>query len=229
MDFVRSGSEEGTCMNVKSIVVIVAFLTAGASLVAQQTRPLSPVGTASAQVLGKWVKGETTAYTMGGERYLEGKWIDITYGRPLLRVREAFGGSGAEYGKATNAGAPVWRAGANLSTRIKSEVPLAIGGKAMPAGEYSVFIDLKQPTEWTFIVADWAVAPRLNANIPGALFGAFDYTPEKDILRAPMKVESLPFKVEQLEWQFVDMTNDGGRLAIMWDKTMASVPFTVAR
>ena len=216
-------------MKSKFFVLTVALIAAGASAIAQQARPLSPVGTASAQVLGKWVKGETTAYTMGGERYLEGKWIDITYGRPLLRGREAFGGRGAEYGKATNAGAPVWRAGANLSTRIKSEVPLAIGGKTMPAGEYSVFIDLKQPTEWTFIVADWAVAPKLNANIPGALFGAFDYTPEKDILRAPMKVESLPFRVEQLEWQFVDMTTDSGRLAIMWDKTMGSVAFTVAR
>ncbi len=213
----------------RSIAVIVALLVAGVSLVAQQARPLSPVGTASAQVLGKWVKGETTAYTMGGERYLEGKWIDITYGRPLLRGREAFGGTGAEYGKATYAGAPVWRAGANLSTRIKSEVPLSIGGKTMPAGEYSVFIELNKPTEWTFIVADWAVAPKLNAGIPGALFGAFDYTPEKDILRAPMKVESLPFKVEQLEWQFVDMTTDGGHIAIMWDKVFASVPFKVAR
>ena len=216
-------------MKLRLFVLAATLIAAGASGIAQQARPLSPVGTASAQVLGKWVKGETTAYTMGGERYLEGKWIDITYGRPLLRGREAFGGTGAEYGKATYAGAPVWRAGANLSTRIKSEVPLAIGGKTMPAGEYSVFIELKQPTEWTFIVADWAVAPKLNANIPGALFGAFDYTPEKDILRAPMKVESLPFKVEQLEWQFVDMTTDSGRIAIMWDKTMGSVPFKVAR
>src|SRR6185503_3272275 len=104
-------------MSVKSIGIAVAFLALGASLVAQQARPLSPPGNASAQVLGKWVKGETTAFTMGGERYLEGKWIDITYGRPLLRGREAFVGTGAEYGKATNAGAPVWRAGANLSTR----------------------------------------------------------------------------------------------------------------
>jgi hypothetical protein len=41
-----------------------------------------------------------------------------------------------------------------------------------------------------------------------------------------MKVESLPFSVEQLTWSFVDMTADGGRMAIAWAKTMASVPFT---
>ena len=216
-------------MNLKSIAVVVAFIAAGTGLIAQQARPLSPVGTASAHVLGRWVKGETTAFTMGGERYLDGKWIDLTYGRPLLRGREAFGGTGAEYGKATYAGAPVWRAGANLSTRIKSEVPLAIGGKVMPAGEYSVFIELNRPTEWTFIVADWAVAPRINANIPGALFGAFDYTPEKDVLRTTMKVDTLPFAVDQLTWTFLDMTNDGGRVAIMWGKTMASTPFKASR
>jgi hypothetical protein len=44
-----------------------------------------------------------------------------------------------------------------------------------------------------------------------------------------MKVETLPFRVEQLEWQFLDMTNDSGRIAIVWDKTVGSVPFRVAR
>ena len=44
-----------------------------------------------------------------------------------------------------------------------------------------------------------------------------------------MKVEALPYRVEQLTWSFLDMTNDAGRIAIMWDRTLASVPFTVAR
>jgi hypothetical protein len=30
-----------------------------------------------------------------------------------------------------------------------------------------------------------------------------------------------------LTWDFVDMTNAGGKIAIMWDKTMATVPFTI--
>ena len=41
----------------------------------------------------------------------------------------------------------------------------------------------------------------------------------------PMKVDTLPFAVEQLTWSFVDMTTDGGRIAITWGKTMASAPF----
>jgi hypothetical protein len=40
-----------------------------------------------------------------------------------------------------------------------------------------------------------------------------------------MKLEMLPHAVEQLTWQFVDMTDAGGSLAIAWDKMMASVPF----
>lgn len=44
-----------------------------------------------------------------------------------------------------------------------------------------------------------------------------------------MKVETLPYTVEELTWQFVDMTSDSGRIAIMWDKTIATVPFKVAQ
>jgi hypothetical protein len=101
----------------------------------------------------------------------------------------------------------VWRAGANVSTRIKTEVPLVIGGKTVPPGEYSLFIELKQPAEWTFIVSSWAAATKYDLSNKEALYGAFNYTPDKDITRAPMKVESLPFRVEQLEWKFLDMTD----------------------
>ena len=115
----------------------VAVLTAGTLLVAQgpASRPLSPDGIASVHVLGKWEKTERQQFTLGGERYVGGSWIDITYGRPMLRGREAFTGTGAEYGKAAYAGAPVWRAGANLSTRLKSSIPLVIGTTTVPAGE----------------------------------------------------------------------------------------------
>jgi hypothetical protein len=147
----------------------------------------------------------------------------------LLRGREAFTGTGADFGKAAYADAPVWRAGANLSTRLKTSVPLVIGRTTVPAGEYSLFIEFKSPKEWTFIVSSWAQAPRFNSPITEGLYGAFGYTAEKDVTRAPMRVDALPYKVEQLTWEFVDMTAEGGRMAVMWDKTMASVPFTFGR
>jgi hypothetical protein len=121
----------------------------------------------------------------------------------------------------------VWRAGANVSTRLKSEVGLVINGKTVPAGECSLFIDLK-PNNWTLIVSRWAASPTFPGS-KDALFGAFDYTPDKDVVRAPMKLATLPFSVDQLTWSFVDMSESAGGMAIMWDKVMASATFTVAK
>jgi len=231
----RIGAIRRSLMKLNLIALLAACLALQTPLGAQTRRPLSPPGTASAQVSGTWVKPDRTAYTMGGERYQGGKWIDIIYSRPLMRGRAAFTGTGSDYGKSTIAqipggpNAPVWRAGADVSTRLKTEVPLVIGGKTVPAGEYSIFIDLKKPTEWTFIVSSYGAATRIDPNDKDAIYGSFGYTPDKDVARAPMKVDTLPYKVEELTWQFIDMSQDSGRIAIMWDKTMASVPFTVAK
>ncbi len=217
-------------MKLVIVVAVMSVCLCGTLLVAQNgNRPLSPDGVASVHVGGSWERTERQQFTLGGERYVGGSWIDITYGRPLLRTREAFTGAGSEYGKAAYAGAPVWRAGANLSTRLKTSVPLVVGGKTIPAGEYSLFIEFSAPTQWTYIVSNWAQAQRFNAPVSEGLYGAFGYTPEKDVVRAPMKVEALSHRVEQLTWEFIEMTATGGQMAVRWDRTMASVPFSIAR
>jgi hypothetical protein len=209
-----------------------ALLTAGVVVFAQTggRKPMSPEGAAHVQVLGKWTKGSQPAFTLGRENYEGGKWIEVTYGRPLQRGRDLFG-SGENYGKAAlDVGAPglppppVWRAGANVSTRLKSEVPLSFSGRTVPAGEYSLFIDLK-PSQWTLIVSSWPAQAKYTPQDKTALWGAYGYTPDKDVARVAMKLDTLPFAVDELTWSFVDMTNDSGRLAIMWGKTMASAPF----
>ena len=213
----------------------IAIVVAASALSAQQpapNRPLSPPGSAQVQVLGHWMKSDRPSFAVGQERYVEGKWLEITYGRPLLRGRDIFG-SGASYGKALldlplgDWGAPpVWRAGANASTRLNTEAALTMGNTKIPAAEYSLFIDVKSPTEWTLIVSSWAAQQRMDQKDKTALWGAYGYTPDKDVARVPMKVDTLPSSVEQLTWAFVDMTTDGGRLGISWAKTMASVPFS---
>ena len=125
-----------------------------------------------------------------------------------------------------NAGAPVWRAGANVSTRLKTDVPLVINNKSVPRGEYSLFIELK-PNNWTFIVSSWAAQTTYDPSNRNALWGAFAYTPAKDVVRAPMTLAPLPYSVDELTWTFADMSNAGGKMTIMWDKVMASVPFKV--
>jgi Protein of unknown function (DUF2911) len=199
-------------------------LTATSTVVfGQGGKPASPAGTSATQVGGKY---ETPA---GADEpvYTGGKWIEISYGRPIKRGRDLWG-SGASYGKMLNAGAPVWRAGANVTTRLKTDVPLVINNKTVAPGEYSVFIDLK-PNNWTFIVSNWAHQTKYDPNNKQALWGSYNYTPDKDVVRAPMTLGTLPVSVDQLTWEFVDMTDAGGKLAIMWDKTIASVPFTVGK
>ncbi len=204
------------------LTVGAAVVTAAAIAGAQSTRPASPEGSAQTQVGGKWVKGPR------GDSYQDGKWIEITYGRPIKRGRANLFGSGADYGKSLMAGAPVWRAGANVSTRLKTDVPLQIGGKTVPAGEYSLFIDLKE-NNWTLIVSSWGAQQKYNPSDKTALWGAYNYTPDKDVVRAPMQVDTIGVSIDQLTWDFADMTETGGKLLIVWDTTMATVPFTIAK
>lgn len=212
-------------MSRRSIALVVATIVLCTLAIAQEkARPMSPTGTASTQVLGKW-GGVNPRSPHGGKLYQGGQWIDITYGRPILRGRDPWG-SGADYGKALLLGAPIWRAGANVSTRLRIDVPLVINGTTVPPGEYSLFIDLK-PGNWTFVVSNWPAAQKYDPSNKDALWGAFDYTPDKDVVRAPMTMTTLPWSRDELTWEFLDMTDAGGSMAISWGKQMASVPFII--
>jgi hypothetical protein len=202
------------------VFAIVMVALAGLLAQAQGQKPASPPGTAAAQVGGKYVQGPN------GQTYQGGKWIELTYGRPILRGRQNIFGAGADYGKTANGGAPVWRAGANQTTRLKTEVPLILDGKTLPVGEYSVFVDLNEKV-WTLIFSNWPAQQEYDPKNKAALWGAYGYTPDKDVLRITMKLDTLPFSMDEFTIAFTDVVADGGKLAMMWDKTMASVPFKV--
>jgi len=199
-------------------VVAIAALVAGSLAQTPVRKPASPAGTAATQIGGKYVE------VQGGQRYQDGKWIEVTYGRPIKRGRQDLFGAGADYGKAVNDGSPVWRAGANQTTRLKTEVPLVFDGKTLPAGEYSVFVELKE-NAWTLVFSNWPAQEKYDPNNKAALWGSYGYTTDKDVLRAAMKVETLPFSMDQFTIAFIDMAADGGKLAMMWDKTMATASF----
>lgn len=222
-------------MTPRDIFGIAILLVSGAVIGAQQQpppRPLSPSGSTQAQVLGRWVKSDRPSFAVGQERYVDGKWLEIAYGRPSLRGRDVFG-SGENYGKALldlplgDWGAPpVWRAGANVSTRLNTEASLTMGGHTVPPGEYSLFIDVKSPQNWTLIVSSWPAQQKMDQKNKTALWGAYGYTPDKDVARVPMTLETLRSSVEQLTWAFLNMTPNGGEMAISWGRTSASVAFT---
>ena len=127
-------------------------------------------------------------------------------GKPASPAGSAATQVGGKYaqppgGKKLLAGTPVWRAGANVSTQLKTEVPLVINGKTVAPGTYTMFIDLK-PNNWTLIVSTWEAQTRYDPKNKAALWGAYEYTPDKDVVRAPMTLGTLPFAVDQLAWEF---------------------------
>lgn len=204
----------------KKAIAGAVMMVAAVSMISAQAPGSSPEGKSQIEVGGKYVAG-----ARGGQTYQGGKWMEITYGRPLLRGRDLFAG-GPDYGKTLNAGAPVWRAGANVTTRLKTAAAITIGGKTVPAGDYSVFIDLKE-NNWTLILSSWAAQTTYDPNNKAALWGSYNYTADKDVARAPMKLMKTTVNVEQLTWGFVNVTATGGELAIWWGKEMATVPFTL--
>ena len=198
-----------------AVLLIVMWVSAPASA---QRRITSPDGHAATEIRGHYEGAEDPVY-------VGGKWIEISYGRPIKRGRDLWG-SGATYGKFLNRGAPVWRAGADISTFLMSDLDLVLNGKTVPAGGHTMFIDLKE-NNWTLIISDWQPQQRFNPGDKTKLWGAFGYTRDKDVVRAPMTLTTLPYSVEQLTWEFVDMSDRGGTIAFMWDRNRATVPFTV--
>ena len=193
----------------------ICLVAMSARLSAQERRIMSPAGGSAIQTGGYYdpVRG-----------FVNGDWIEVRYGRPLKRGRDIFGAD--DYREHLNDGAPIWRAGANQTTRLITDVPLVFATTAIAPGEYTLFIDLGA-TPWEFIVSSWPAQVSYDAGNREALFGAFEYTPDRDVVRIPMTVETLPRSFDQLSWQFLDITDTGGTLALLWDTKLASVAFTL--
>ena len=179
----------------------------------------SPRGSAATQVGG--------AYDSEGA-YGNGSWIVVDYGRPILRGRENMFGSGDGYGDGFLLGAPLWRVGANQSTRFMTETDLVFGGGRLPAGDYSVFAELEE-SRWTLIFSAWGVKESFREENPDALWGSYEYTPDRDVLRTTMSVETADRSADQLIITFTDMTQEGGNFTVWWDDQIATAAFTVAR
>ena len=184
--------------------------------------PASPTGQAAVQVGGTWTK------TDEGQRYQGGKWIVVDYSRPLLRGRKNIFGSGAEYGKVVSDGSPVWRAGANATTTLTTQVPLSVGGKTLQPGIYNLFVDLKEGN-WTLVLSNQARQPKYDPNDKVKLYGAYNYDPKFDVVRAPMNVSSLEQPLEQFLITFLAATDASVVLAVAWENTVATVNLAIGQ
>ena len=194
-------------MRVRFVVAMLSGLALWASVATAQERPLSPRGQATTQI--------------------GSNWIDIHYGRPILRARQGIFGEGDEYGQQIYAGAPIWRIGADVTTRITTEMDLVFGDDTLPAGEYSMFADLTA-NEWTLVFSTLGPKQTFREETPNTVWGAYGYTDDLDVLRTSMTVSEHPVSADQLIVTFTDVTEAGGNLTIWWDNQIATTPFEVA-
>ena len=209
----------------RSMVKGVGFAAAAAAAgvmvgeAAAQDRPLSTRGHAATQLGG--------SYNDEG-RYEGGHWVDVHYGRPILRGRRGIFGEGEEYGQRIYAGAPLWRVGADQTTTFTTEADLLIGGQRLNAGEYTLFADLSDPAAWTLIFTTWGVKQDFRDDDPNTLWGAYGYDDSKDVMRTTASVEPVDWSMDQLQVGFVDVTSEGGALYVQWDDQLATVPIELA-
>ena len=88
-----------------------------------------------------------------------------------------------------------------------------------------MFVELKEG-DWTLILSTHAAKDGFRE--PGeGLWGAYNYTPDKDVLRVSMDVRNMPVSYEQFTISFVNVTNSGGTLAMMWESTVATTSFSL--
>lgn len=132
--------------------------------------------------------------------------ISIFYCRPSKKGREIFGGL-LPYGQ-------WWRTGANEPTTITTSKDLIFNGQTLKAGKYHI-VTIPEQNEWTIV---------FNSDIP---FWGTQYNPDKDVLRMKVPVQSLPSVVEMFTIAF-EKEDGQDVIALTWDQTKITVPFTVA-
>src|SRR6266849_8555708 len=131
-----------------------------------------------------------------------GKDITIDYSSPRAKGRKIFGAL-VPYGQ-------VWRAGANEATTFVVSSDVTVGGKAVPAGSYTLFT-IPAEDKWTLVISkktgEWGTA------YPG---------PDNDLARIDLKVSSLASPVENFTIA-LDQAGTGCTLKMEWETTEASV------
>ena len=104
----------------------------------------------------------------------------------------------------------VWRAGANEATTFVTTEDLKVGGKDVPAGNYTMFT-IPEEHKWTLIISkktgEWGIP------YPGE---------KSDFVRTEMSVSSVPEHAEDFTIAF-DREGDRCTLRLDWETTRASV------
>lgn len=132
-------------------------------------------------------------------------WID--YSRPSKRGRVVYGSPIVPWGE-------VWRTGANAATQFRSDRAIEIGGVLLQPGLYTLWTIPQQSGGWKLLInsetGQWGTA----------------HNGARDVYQLDMTTSALPAVVERFTISVVPTTT-GGTLHLDWDRTRASIPFTV--
>jgi hypothetical protein len=179
----------------KCLFVCTGILLASAALLAQQKPVASPLETASVTIAGKTVS--------------------IKYNSPRVKGREGQIFTKDGLIASTHKSYPVWRAGANSATTLHTDADLKIGDLDVPAGTYTLFVDISDPANWSLIVSkatgEWGLA----------------YDGSKDLGRTRMMMAVPPALVENLVYTLTDDGGNKGTMTLSWEHMSASVNFRV--
>ncbi|HTA42597.1 MAG TPA: DUF2911 domain-containing protein [Bryobacteraceae bacterium] len=137
---------------------------------------------------------------------IAGKKITVDYYAPSLHGRKMLGNF-VPYGR-------VWCPGANVATGLTTPVDLQFGTLKLPKGTWSIWA-IPGEKEWTLIVNKQSGQHHL------------DYDPAEDFGRMKMNVKTLASPVETLRFELNSNGGNKGMLALTWETTEVSVPFTV--
>ncbi|MDQ1388290.1 MAG: hypothetical protein QOF56_1744 [Acidobacteriaceae bacterium] len=143
-------------------------------------------------------------------KFSDGKTIKIDYSSPRAKGRKIFGEASE---KALVPYGQIWRTGANDATTFVTDTNVTVGGKAVPAGSYTIFTAPKADA-WSLVISkktgEWGT----------------DYPGEKeDLVRVPMTVSKTSAPVENFTIAF-DQAGSKCALRIEWENTRASVEIT---
>jgi hypothetical protein len=134
--------------------------------------------------------------------------LTIKYCAPSVHGRKIFGEGGRVMQDPT---APVWRAGANSATALHTDANVEIGGLAVPKGDYTLYVDVKDPDAWELII-----------NKQTGQWGT-EYDASKDLGRVKMKMSKPPSTIEMLKYTITGSGNTG-TIELAWENHIATVP-----
>ena len=183
------------------VVVVKSLLAAGLAMAGLVT-------VVSAISYGQFGRSPYTSPPASAAITIAGKQISIEYYAPSMHGRKIIGGL-VPFGE-------VWCTGANWATKITTEAKLEMGDLKLPKGSFSIWTVPNQK-EWTLIINKQTGQFHL------------DYESASDFGRTKMNVKMLTAPVETFK---IELRSDGGNkgtLALLWETTEASIPFTVVQ